>query len=146
VPAHLRALIAHPSSRVDAFGIRISGASITGQLDLSNANVPFPLHFMNCAFSDAPVFEGANLQDLHIVSSTFPGLLANGVRVRRDLVQYGSYITGAHITTSSLTRSSAVWLTESIIGGRLLAVGTQIETRQVERFRPIEVELAVMYV
>jgi hypothetical protein len=49
------------------------------------------------------------------------------VRIKRDLVLSGTAIHGAHRTSASLTKSSAVWLTEADIGGRLLAVGTVIE-------------------
>jgi cytoskeletal protein CcmA (bactofilin family) len=87
------------------------------------------LHFVDCEFTDELAIEGANLQELHILRSALPGLIGNGIQTRRDLSLSGSSITGAFRTSSSLRRSSAVWLTESIIGGRLLAVGTQIETK-----------------
>jgi hypothetical protein len=124
----LRDLILRNSSSIDPFGVRLFHAKIIGPLDLSNTVVPFPLHFTNCTFSDPPVFEGADLKALHITDSRLPGLLANGVQIRRDLILSGSLITGVHVTPSSLTRTSAIWLTESTIGGRLLAVGTRVQT------------------
>jgi hypothetical protein len=123
----------------DAFGVRMVNAAVTGVLDLRAAAVGVPLHFVACTFSDALRLDGADLHELVITdgrqgrdtdtsfgSSELPGLLANGVRVRRDLVLSGSVITGAHATSASLTRTSAVWLTEAEIGGRFLAVGTTI--------------------
>jgi hypothetical protein len=108
-----------------------------GKLDLSNTLIPFPLHFVDCEFTDELAIEGANLQELHILRSALPGLIGNGIQTRRDLSLSGSSITGAFRTSSSLRRSSAVWLTESIIGGRLLAVGTRSRLRPTEQFRPI---------
>ncbi len=124
------------------FGVRIAHAHITGALDLSATRVAAPLHFVACEFAAPPDFDGADLHELAITdaessdevpcgradASLLPGLLANGVRIRRDLVLSGTVISGAHATTASLTRTSAVWLTEADIGGRLLAVGTKIYT------------------
>ena len=56
-----------------------------------------------------------------------PGLLGNGVNVRRDLNLSGSTVTGALTTTASQSRSAAIWLCESQVGGRLLCVDTFIE-------------------
>jgi hypothetical protein len=124
----------------DPFGLRVANAAVTGRLDLRAARVAGPLHFVGCTFAEAPRFEGADLHELVVVNdrqgeaplpwalgaSHLPGLLANGVRIRRDLVLSGTVVTGAHRTSASLTRTSAVWLTEAQIGGRLLAVGTKV--------------------
>ncbi|WP_433220297.1 hypothetical protein ACQP00_17580 [Dactylosporangium sp. CS-047395] len=124
----------------EPFGLRLIDAHITGELDLRAATVPVPLHLLGCVFDHAPRFDGADLHELVIAAtevpatglgatraSWLPGLLANGLRIRRDLVLSASTIRGAHRTSASLSKSSAVWLTEASIGGRLLAVGTVIE-------------------
>ncbi len=125
------------------FGIRLANALINGDLDLRAMAVPVPLHFLGCGFDSAPQFDGADVHELAFVAggarrdvpdgvlrtSFLPGLLGNGVRIRRDLVLSGTRISGAHTTTSSTRRTSAVWLTEAAIGGRLLAVGTVIDTQ-----------------
>jgi hypothetical protein len=99
-----------------------------------------PLHFTACTFANAPRLEGADLHELSVTDgrqggtategllggSRLPGLLANGVRIRRDLLLSGTLVTGEHRTSSSVSRTSAVWLTEARLGGRLLAVGTRI--------------------
>ena len=104
--------------------------------------VDAPLHFVSCTLTQAPRFDGADLHELCITNGQFapsvpevvlgaselPGLLANGVRIRRDLSLSGSRIIGEHRVTASVSRSSAVWLTEAEVGGRLLAVGTHIES------------------
>ena len=56
-----------------------------------------------------------------------PGLLANGVRIRRDLDLSRTLVTGALRTSASTSKRSAVWLCESEIGGRLLCVDTVID-------------------
>ena len=57
----------------------------------------------------------------------FPGLLGNGVDVRRDLNLSESMVTGAFPTTASQSRTAAIWLCESQVGGRLLCVDTVIK-------------------
>jgi hypothetical protein len=49
------------------------------------------------------------------------------VNVRRDLNLSGSTVTGALPTTASQSRTAAIWLCESQVGGRLLCVDTVIE-------------------
>ena len=44
-----------------------------------------------------------------------------------DLELSGSRIVGAHPTSASTSRSAAVWLCESAIGGRLRCVDTAID-------------------
>jgi hypothetical protein len=151
----LRRACLAPGARRDPFGVRIANADVQGVLDLRAANIDVPLHFVGCSFSHAPLLDGAELHELVIAgggfaddrlsgvleSSLLPGLLANGIIVRRDLVLSGSTITGAHSTAAAPMRTSAVWLTEARIGGRLLAVGTSIETTA---DRAIQADLTVV--
>src|SRR5262249_51957307 len=53
-------------------------------------------------------------------------MLANGLRVRRDLDLSRSVVTGAHVASASTSKRSAIWLCESDVGGRLLCVDTTI--------------------
>jgi hypothetical protein len=55
-------------------------------------------------------------------------MLANGLRIERDLDISGSTVTGSHQTTASASKTSAIWLCESQIGGRLLCVDTIIHS------------------
>ena len=116
------------AERVDRHGVRLRNAVVTGSLDLSGLDVPFPLRLEDCLF-DAPVnVEGAQLHELGLPGcARLPGLLANGVRVRRDLDLSRSHVTGAIHTSASTSKRSAVWLCESQIGGRLLCVSTLID-------------------
>jgi hypothetical protein len=53
-----------------------------------------------------------------------PGLLGNGLRLRRDLDLSHSRVAGAHWTSAGTSKRSAIWLCEAEIGGRLLCAGT----------------------
>jgi hypothetical protein len=112
---------------VDPRGIRLRNTRIVGVLDLAGIQLPFPLSFVACDFAAAPILEGAELHSLALTGcQRLPGLLANGLRVRRDLDLSGSEITGGHITSASTSKRAAIWLCESEIGGRLLCVDTVI--------------------
>jgi hypothetical protein len=101
---------------------------ITGRLDLAGLTVPFPLRFDGCEFDSPPVVEGADLFELAFTGCPLlPGLLGNGLRLRRDLDLSRSQVAGAHWTSASTSKTAAVWLCESEIGGRLLCVGTTID-------------------
>lgn len=110
--------------RVDPRGIRLAGATITGEVDLAGLEIPFPLHFSGCEFDSPLTVEGAALQELTVTGCKLPGLLGNGVRVRLDLNLSGSRVVGAHETTVGYYRRASVWLCEADIGGHLLCAGT----------------------
>jgi hypothetical protein len=123
----IRSLCTDRSTEVDRYGLRIHDAVVTGTLDLRATDVPFPLELTGCELAEAPVVEGAALHSLALRAGTrLPGLLANGVRIRRDLELSGADIWGALSTTASTSQTAAVWLTEAHVGGRLLCVGTRI--------------------
>jgi len=114
--------------QVDPRGLRLSDAIVTGRLDLAGLTVPFPLRFDGCEFDSALMVEGAELFELALTGCPrLPGLLGNGLRLRRDLDLSRSRVAGAHRTSASTSKTAAVWLCESEIGGRLLCVGTTID-------------------
>jgi hypothetical protein len=122
----LRRLCLQLKDRVDPRGIQLRNAMVAGQLDISALDIPFPLRFDACEF-DAPLMaEGAQLNHLTVTGSVLPGLLANGIRIRRDLDLSRSHVAGAHESTASDSRLAAIWLCESEIGGRLLCSDTVI--------------------
>jgi len=124
-----RACAADSAAERDQYGIRIANAMVVGPLNLSAFRLGEPLHFEGCTFNEAADFGGADLQDLVFTNCKLPGLMANGVRIRRDLVLSGSLVTGAHQTVASIGSCAAIWLAEAEVGGRLLASGTQILTK-----------------
>lgn len=114
--------------QAESRALRLSNAVVIGCLDLTGLTVPFPLRFDGCEFDTAPMLEGAQLFGLSLTNcSRLPGLLGNGLQVHRDLDLSGSRISGAHRTSASTSRPSAVWRCESEIGGRLLCVDTIID-------------------
>jgi len=114
--------------QIDPRGLRLTNAIVVGCLDLAGLSVPFPLRFDGCEFDSAVVAEGAELFELSLTGCPrLPGLLGNGLRLRRDLNLSRSHVAGAHWTSASMSRRSAVWLCESDIGGRLLCVSTTID-------------------
>ena len=129
VPADLLRTCCHElQDQVDPRGMRLSKVHVTGALDLAGLTVPFPLRFDGCGFDVAPVLEGARLYELSLAGCPrLPGLLGNGLNVRRDLDLSGSQISEALWTSASTSRSAAVWLCEAEIGGRLLCVGTVLD-------------------
>jgi hypothetical protein len=114
--------------QIDPRGLRLTSAVVAGCLDLTGLKVPFPLHFEACEFDSAPVVEGAELFELSLTGCPrLPGLLGNGLRLRRDLDLSRSRIAGAHWTSASTSRRSAIWLCESEIGGRLLCIDATVD-------------------
>ena len=132
--ALLRRCCHQMKDQIDPRGIRLRDAAVAGPLDLAGLDVPFPLRFDGCEFSSPLVVEGARLYELVLTGcARLPGLLANGVRVRRDLdlrlrTHAGPGRSGTSASTSSCpVGQSAIWLCESEIGGRLLCVDTVID-------------------
>jgi hypothetical protein len=129
VPADLlRACCHERKARIGPRGLRLADAVVTGRLDLAGLAVPFPLRFDGCEFECAPVVEGAQLFELSLTGCPrLPGLLGNGLGLRRDLDLSRSRVAGAHWTSASTSKRSAIWLCESEIGGRLLFVDATVD-------------------
>ncbi|MEU4238569.1 hypothetical protein [Actinoplanes sp. NPDC026619] len=118
----------------DPFGLLVGRATITGSLDLQGCEVPAPLRFTGCSFTDPVDVRGARLGELVFDGdarasrpSVLPGLLAAGSRIARDLVLSGMVVTGELPAPRTENRTTAsIWLTEADIGGSLVMAGTQI--------------------
>ncbi|MDA0632052.1 hypothetical protein OUY22_01385 [Nonomuraea sp. MCN248] len=126
--ALVRKLCRRDPAEIDPRGLVIERARITGGLDLTGMAVTFPLRFAGCVFDEPLDLDGADLHLLALDGCTIPGLLANGLRVRRDLDLSRSRISGDLRTPASTSSTAAVWLCESEIGGRLLCLDTLIES------------------
>ena len=72
-------------SLIDPEGIRVVGARITGGLDLSLVNVPFPVVLRNCVFAEIINLSGAEIADLELDGSHTLGIHASGLAVRNNL-------------------------------------------------------------
>ena len=126
--ALLRSCCHELRDQIDPRGLRLTNAIVLGCLDLTGLAVPFPLRFEGCEFNAAPVLEGAELFELSLTGCPrLPGLLGNGLRLRRDLDLSRSVVAGSHRTSASTSRRSAIWLCEAELGGRLLGVGAAVD-------------------
>jgi hypothetical protein len=125
VPADLiREFCRRRAGEVDPRGIRLRGAVVDGVLDLAGFEVPFPLRFAACTFTDEAVLHGARLSDLAFTDcDPLPGLLANEVQVARDLDLSGTRVTGSHRIDAS---GAAIWLCDADIGGVLRLIRTTL--------------------
>ena len=86
--------------QIDPRGLRLNNAVVVGCLDLAGLTVPFPLRFDGCEFDSAVVVESAELIELSLTGCPrLPGLLGNGLRLRRDLNLSRSHLAGAHWTS-----------------------------------------------
>lgn len=123
---------------IDRRGIRLRRAEIMGCADLSGLEIPFSLRFAECAFDEPLVVEGAQLFELMLTGCIrLPGLLANGVQIRRDLDLSGTHLDSAHKTSASTSKSAAIWLCESdistfaVLGGGLVVMARRCRADRV---------------
>lgn len=124
----LRDALLSVTDSVSPFGLRIRGAIVTGELDLSSFTFSVPLCFSDCLFESTIVLEGADLNLLEITESEIHSIAANGLQVRRDIDLSRSRIRGTLSDPStSLSTPSAVWLSEAHVDGRLFFGGTRID-------------------
>ena len=113
---------------VDPRGIRLRRRVMTGTLDLTGVDIPFPLRFDECEFEQRRSCTARGSRSSAITGCpVLPGLLANGIAVQGDLDLSRPSFVGAHATSASTSRKAAIWLCESDIGGRLLCVDTTID-------------------
>jgi hypothetical protein len=73
------------SALVNYRGISISGARIEGILDLSWANIPFPLQIVKCAFGQTVNLRASRLRALNLTGTHVKDLLADGLKVENDV-------------------------------------------------------------
>ncbi|MEV4475337.1 hypothetical protein [Nonomuraea sp. NPDC049504] len=84
-------------------GLRLSGARITGRLDLSYAEVHHPLNLTDCDFEEAPVLTGARTGLVRLAACRLPGLLAGnaviggGLRLEGCRLDGPLQLGGAHV-------------------------------------------------
>ena len=108
--------------------IQVVGGVVRGELDLSSVRVGRPVELVGTTFTDVVDLSGSSLPRFRLIECLLEqGCNANGAVVAGDFDLGGSTIRGALTTTASASRPAALWLTDTRIGGRLLAAGTVIE-------------------
>jgi hypothetical protein len=126
----IRTFCVRRADDVDPRGIHLRGLHVLGRLDLNAVEVPFALRFEECSFEAAPILHGCRVRELSFVGCPeLPGVLANRIVVQGDLDLSRSHIVGCHPTSASESRSAAVWLCESSVGGRLRCIDTMIDPK-----------------
>ena len=95
------------SKLVDPRGIRLHGARVVGQLDLSYATVAFPLTFENSRFDTDINLAYSQLADFVLTGSQILGIPGNNVTVRGDLMLSSTFSEGGLV---SMRRTwAAIW-------------------------------------
>jgi hypothetical protein len=77
--------------RVTSLGISVGGARIEGRLDLQFAEIPFPLRFEGCEFTDEIDLPHADIRLLSLQNSSTKGITADGLKVSRGLFLRGGF-------------------------------------------------------
>jgi hypothetical protein len=75
-------------------GLRLSGAWITGPLDLEGCRVPRDIGLLDCRFDATPVLRSAVIDTLSFDGSCLPGLAANRLEARGDILLRAATVTG----------------------------------------------------
>ena len=94
--------------------VRLTGARITGTLNLGHAHVNVPFALTACQLTDAPHLYWAQLRSVHIMHCRLPGLVASGARIDGHLWLEGSHVYGG------------VWLDSCRITGILNLTGAHL--------------------
>lgn len=97
-------------------GLRLSGAWITGLLDLEGCRIPRDLGLKDCHFEASPVLNSAIIDNLFLDGSILPGLQAERLEARGCL------------SLRSTTIMGEIRLTGARIGGNIEADGVSIST------------------
>src|SRR5256885_4221741 len=74
--------------------VRLTGARITGTINLGHAHVTVPLELTSCQLTEAPHLYWARLQSVHFRRCRLPGLAASGARVDGHMWLEGSHVYG----------------------------------------------------
>ncbi|MEV8015558.1 membrane-associated oxidoreductase [Streptomyces sp. NPDC086554] len=74
--------------------LRVTGARISGRLDLQYADVAAPVHLWSCYFDDTLDLYGAQFRQLYLGRSVLPGLHAVALRVDGSLRMSGCRVRG----------------------------------------------------
>ncbi|MET7730184.1 oxidoreductase [Streptomyces sp. NPDC005402] len=78
----------------DRPALRLTGARITGGLDLRFAEVVVPVVLADCRFDEVPLLQGARMRELALPGSSLPGLAADTAQIDGRLVLSRCHLTG----------------------------------------------------
>src|SRR4030088_2254885 len=78
-------LLGRHGNTLDPRGLQLTGARITGQLDLTGLHSPIALALNRCWFEQVLLAGNAHLPSLYLTGSHVPALNADGLRVDGDV-------------------------------------------------------------
>ncbi|MFI6087076.1 membrane-associated oxidoreductase [Streptomyces sp. NPDC051218] len=112
----LRALLIDgPRQEGETPYLRLNGARITGKLDLQYAEVAGAIHLWACYFDEELDIYGAQLRQLNLGWSIFPGLCGVGLRVDGSLRMTGVRVRGK-VRLGGARISGALFLDRARLG------------------------------
>ncbi|WP_435616064.1 oxidoreductase [Streptomyces coelicoflavus] len=78
----------------DRPALRLTGARITGLLDLRFTEITAPVVLTDCRFDEAPLLKGARTRELAMTGCTLPGLVADTAQIDARLTLTRCRLTG----------------------------------------------------
>ncbi len=84
-----------PKCRLHEKGLRIRGAWIPDRLDLEGCRGLRDVGLLRCRFKEMPVLRSAEVLNLNLTGSRLPGLFADGLEAKGDVILRGADATGA---------------------------------------------------
>src|ERR1700733_5239589 len=100
--------------RLHEKGLRLSGAEVTGILDLEGCRIPRDIALTDCRFGASPVLRSAVIDNLFLDGSALPGLQAERLEARGGL------------SICSATVDGEIRLRGARVGGNIEADGAKI--------------------
>lgn len=83
----------------DRPALRLTGARVTGRLDLRFAEIAVPVVLTDCTFDEAPDLQGARTRELVMTGCGLPGLVADAAQIDARLVLSRCRLTGPLVLT-----------------------------------------------
>lgn len=80
--------------RMHEKGLSVSGARVTGVLDLEGCRIPRDIRLKDCSFDASPVLRSAIIDNLFLDGSALPGLQADRLEARGGLSIRGATVSG----------------------------------------------------
>ncbi|MFL9658087.1 oxidoreductase [Streptomyces sp. PB17] len=125
----------------DRPALRLTGAHVTGRLDLRFAEIVAPVLLTDCRFDEAPLLQGARTRQLVMTGCTLPGLVADTAQIDGRLVVSHCRLTGPLIlnraqingdldlrdTTVGYPEGEAISAIHAQVGGDALCTNLAVE-------------------
>ncbi|HEX7344730.1 MAG TPA: hypothetical protein VF398_10715 [bacterium] len=93
----------HAIEFVPSPGIWISGARITGELDLMFWDVPFPLIFKSCSFTSDIILKHTKIRYLLLSGTHTRQIHASGVHIQRNMDLKDGFLAAGQVNLSNAT-------------------------------------------